>query len=376
MSKGQALSAVLIPALVFQSVVIAGGYGTGRELVEFFLFMGPWAGLLGMVVSAIVWSIVSSATFEFARRFHAYDYRVFFQKLLGRGWFLFEIAYLALTLIVLGVIASSAGNILVETLNIPYQWGVIGISIYICLMVWRGSRAIERALSFWSISLYVVFTAFLIACVANFGSSIKLALAQDTLQSGWFQQGIAYAGYNLGLIPAVLFAVKRCQTQAQAVSAGILAGLFTILPGMGFFVAMCGLYPAILEHTVPSTYMLNLLGSWPLSLAFHFILLGTITDTGTGVIHAINQRIQSAFNAKGLIFPSIARPLVAFACLIVTFGLSQIGLVTLISKGYGTITWAIILIYVVPLLTIGLYKMVRPKYESVGSNLDAVMFEK
>ena len=315
-----------------------------------------------MSVTALVWSLVCSVTFEFARRFHAYNYRDFFRKLLGKGWILFELSYLALTLIVLGVIASSAGSILVETLNISYHWGVIGVSAYICLMVWRGSRAIERALSFWSISLYVVFTAFLLSCVFFFGKEIKLTFSQQTLQPGWIQQGIAYAGYNLGLIPAVLFAVQRCQTQTQAISAGILAGIFTILPGMGFFIAMCGFYPAILNETIPSTYILSVLGSWPLFLAFHLVLLGTITETGTSIIHAINQRIQSAYSAKGRMFPSYARPMVAIVCLLITFALSQWGLSTLIAKGYGSITWVIILVYVIPILTVGIYKMYKPTY--------------
>ena len=37
----------LLPGFVFQSIVIGGGYGTGRELVEFFLKFGPWAGCWG-----------------------------------------------------------------------------------------------------------------------------------------------------------------------------------------------------------------------------------------------------------------------------------------------------------------------------------------
>ena len=37
----------LLPGFVFQSIVIGGGYGTGRELVEFFLKFGPLGGLLG-----------------------------------------------------------------------------------------------------------------------------------------------------------------------------------------------------------------------------------------------------------------------------------------------------------------------------------------
>src|SRR3546814_9756440 len=32
----------LLPGFVFQAAVIAGGYATGRELVEFFLPAGPW----------------------------------------------------------------------------------------------------------------------------------------------------------------------------------------------------------------------------------------------------------------------------------------------------------------------------------------------
>src|SRR5690606_15444890 len=80
----------LLPGFVFQAAVIAGGYATGRELVEFFLPAGPWGGLLGMAVGMLVWSAVLMASFELARVARAYDYRSFFQVLLGRGWFVFE----------------------------------------------------------------------------------------------------------------------------------------------------------------------------------------------------------------------------------------------------------------------------------------------
>lgn len=54
-----------VPGIIFQSVVIAGGYGTGRELVEFFLNFGVVGGFIAMVViSTLVWSVVCAATFE------------------------------------------------------------------------------------------------------------------------------------------------------------------------------------------------------------------------------------------------------------------------------------------------------------------------
>ena len=57
----------LLPGFVFQAAVIAGGYATGRELVEFFLPAGSWGGLLGMMASMVVWSAVLMVSFLLAR---------------------------------------------------------------------------------------------------------------------------------------------------------------------------------------------------------------------------------------------------------------------------------------------------------------------
>ena len=57
----------LMPGLIFQSVVIGGGYGTGRELVEFFILQGPKNGYLGMITAMLVWSLVIAISFELAR---------------------------------------------------------------------------------------------------------------------------------------------------------------------------------------------------------------------------------------------------------------------------------------------------------------------
>jgi len=63
----------LLPGFIFQSAIIAGAYGSGRELAEFFLGHGPVGGLLGMAVTTITFSIVLVVSFEFARRFKLYD---------------------------------------------------------------------------------------------------------------------------------------------------------------------------------------------------------------------------------------------------------------------------------------------------------------
>ena len=66
----------LLPGFVFQSVVIGGGYGTGRELVEFFLKYGPLGGFLGMVcVTTVMWSVTLAVFFECVRVFKSRGFK-------------------------------------------------------------------------------------------------------------------------------------------------------------------------------------------------------------------------------------------------------------------------------------------------------------
>src|SRR5262245_16262940 len=101
----------LLPGFVFQGVTIGGGYATGRELIEFFMPAGPAGGLLGMCAAMAVFSAVLAASFELVRVTRSYDYKAFFQHLLGRFWVLFEIAYVLLLVIVLSVLGAAAGEI-------------------------------------------------------------------------------------------------------------------------------------------------------------------------------------------------------------------------------------------------------------------------
>jgi uncharacterized membrane protein YkvI len=173
-SKPSVFQRYFLPGFVFQSVVIAGGYGTGRELVEFFLSEGPLGGLLAMLlVSTVIWSAVCAASFEFARAFRAYNYRSFFRQLLGWAWPSFEISYFALVLIILAVIAAAAGSILQETFGLHYLIGVIGMMACVGYLVFRGSGTIEKFLAGWSFLLYGVYVVLFVWAFTKFGGDTK-----------------------------------------------------------------------------------------------------------------------------------------------------------------------------------------------------------
>lgn len=352
-------SRVLLPGFVFQSVVIGGGYGTGREIVEFFLKLGPAAGLLAMVVSTLVWSAVCAVSFEFARLYQHYDYRRFFTELLGRGWWLFEVCYVVQLVITLAVIAAAAGGMLRETFAVPYALGVAGIVAAVGWLVFAGSRTIERTLAAWSFLLYGTYVVFFAWSLGRSGGMHTVWAASEASGGGWLVGGLRYAAYNLTAIPAVLFVLRHATSRRDAVSAGVLAGPIGILPGVLFYLAMVPQYPGIVDSAAPAATLLAVLDSRAFTLLFQVVLFGTLIETGTGMIHAVNERIASVFEERGRAMPRGIRPAVASGLLLAAVGLASFGLVALIARGYGTLTWVFLAVFVVPVLTWGVWKIRR-----------------
>ena len=109
----------LLPGFALKAVIIGGGYATGRELAEYFVPAGPWGGLAAMLLATLICTIVAAITFMLARALNAYDYRSFFQQLLGRGWIAFEISYLIFVVLILAAsLLEPAGRILISLVRL------------------------------------------------------------------------------------------------------------------------------------------------------------------------------------------------------------------------------------------------------------------
>lgn len=354
----------LLPGLVFQSVIIGGGYGTGRELVEFFLNYGPAGGLAGMIlVSTVIFSAVAGVTFAFAHMAKTYDYRRFLKRLLGPGWLAYEVCYLIYLLLVLAVIAAAAGQIVMELFGVPYAVGVIGILGAVGLVVLGGSRSVERVLASWSLVLYGFYLVLIVLAFKQFGGQITSAFAEAEFRDGWAFAGVRYAGYNLAIIPAILFVVRHIDSRRTGIIAGIVAGPVAMFPAILLFLALAGQYPLILDRPVPVNYVLEVIGSRYFQLTFQFILFGTLVETGAGLIHAVNERIAGVFREREAEMPPVLRPISAMLLLLIGTGLSTFGIVNLIARGYGIVTYGFLAVFVVPVLTLGVYRVIKGSAE-------------
>jgi uncharacterized membrane protein YkvI len=347
----------LLPGFVFQGVTIGGGYATGRELVEFFMPAGPAGGLLGMAVAMVVFSAVLAASFELVRLTRSYDYKSFFTLLLGRGWVLFEVAYVLLLVIVMAVLAAAAGEIGRNTLGLPPWAGTLALMVAVGALLVRGNALVERSTAAIALALYAAYVALVVWTLTAFGDRVAASFAAPA-GAGWLMGGVTYAGYNLAAAVSVFFCIRHAVTRRDAVLAGVLAGPIAMLPGALLFIALMAFHPDIGAASVPSSHLLTQLGAPWFALLFQLIVFAALISTGVPLLHAINERIAQALAARGRAMPDAWRPLIAGAVMVLSaFGATAVGLVGLIAKGYGALTWAFVLLLVIPVLTVGIWKI-------------------
>ena len=352
----------LLPGFAFKAVVIGGGYATGREIAEFFLPAGPWGGLLAMTLATVIWSVVCVATFLFARAAHALDYRTFFQALLGRFWVSFELTYAFFIVLVLAVFGAAAGEIGRATLGLPPLAGTIALMAGIAGFAAFGNTAVERLFAWVSVLLYGVYAVFLVLALGSFGDRIAAAFANAGPPApGWALGGVSYAGYNIVGAVIILPVTRHLMSSRDAVVAGLAAGPLAMLPAFLFFTCMTAFMPGIAGEVLPSNFLLERLGQPLFHVVFQVMIFAALLESGTGAVHAINERVSTAWAAKRQTpLSARARALLALALLAVCMVIAErVGLVALIAKGYRLLALLLIVIYVLPLLTVGVYRLLQ-----------------
>lgn len=370
MNKRRNWTWYLTPGLVFQSVLIGGGYGTGAEIARYFGSRGLLGGVLALAAAAAGWAALCAVTFEFVRVFRTYDYGSMMRRLLGRAGFLYDLCFYAMLLLVLGVVNATAAAMVHALTGLPPWSGVALLSLGVVLLVLRGTEAIEKALSLWAHVLYAVFLLFLAAVFLRFGDAVAAELRRGEIRPGWLSGGLRYASYNLICVSMILYTLRDLQTRREAVTCGILAGLLGAAPALPLLLAMGCDFPAVLASETPVTAIFQRLDMPWLYLLFEIVLFGTLIETAAGFIKALEDRIERAlFRSCGPgryppagTDPSswtwLARPLITGAVTALGICVSTFGLTELIDKGYGAICYGALLLFALPMLTRGV-RMIR-----------------
>lgn len=372
-SFGKAMSRYVLPGIILQSVLIGGGYATGREIVEYGAKYGAMGWLSGFA-SFIGFSLMAILSFEMVRLFKLYDFKSLLKSLIGPFYRLFDVVYIMLMLIIIAVMSSATGAIVEQMTGLNYWVGVSVITVVVGILNFYGEKIIACFESVGTVLLYIGYISFSALVISQGSGHISqvmntgdISFTPDVTVLSALWTGILYVGYNLVVFPASFFTIKEQTNTRQSVIGGLIAGLLMTIPWFMTYFAIMAFYPdtSVLAAPVPWLVMMTAdkAPSW-LFLFFGLVMGWTLIETATGMIHAMLGRIDKGLADSGR--PAMARSkraVLTIAILAASAVLAKFGIIDLIAKGYNALSYAIIVLLLVPLLTVGLYKIVKRERE-------------
>ncbi len=355
------LPTLLVPGLVIQAVMVGGGYATGRELVEFFLSLGAASGLVGIGITAALFSVSCMISFELARQYRAYDYLTLCRTFLGRFAFLFELGYLAALLLGLAVVSAAAGALLLQLAGLPEQIGSFLFIVTVGAAAALRTQFIEALISAWSVIFYLTYGALFVLVLVKHGDAMGAALlAQPVHLTPAVFSGVSYTSYNIPVVAILIFVARRFETRREALLAGLIAGPLVLLPGIALLLTLASFQDVTLTAELPVSAVLNVLGIPAFAMLVKLIILGALLKTGVGLLHGMNERIARASVDRGTELPPWARSALAIGALaFALYGANRVGLIDLIGRGYRYSAAYFFVVFLAPLLTLGAWRAFR-----------------
>ncbi|MCA8895333.1 MAG: hypothetical protein KDA48_08760, partial [Amphiplicatus sp.] len=282
----------IMPAAVLQSVMVGGGYGTGREVVEFVTSAGPRGGVAAIALIFFIWSVLIALSFELARMMKAYNYRHFIKGLIGPAWVIYEVLAIATLTIVLAVVLSASSQLIFDALKVPKIVSSVGVIIAVAWVMHYGEKLVESLLSVWAglVSGFLILV-FLIVFFRT-GSKIWTPLATVDTMGDWARKGGTFSLYNVALIPVLLYSLTEIKTRSEAFISGVIAAGAGILPAVMMHLMFMSTYPDILSEPLPMYSIISGIGSPVLMTSYFVILLGTILLTAIGALEGVAERVD------------------------------------------------------------------------------------
>ena len=374
---------LVLPAIIAQSMIIGGGYATGREVVEYAGRFGN-RGWLSVAIVTVCFAVVMALSFELARLAGAYDYKTWSRNLVGPLWWLVDLLILSMMMLVIAVMTAAIGEVLQQTVGLPKLLSLAIALVCVGFLSWRGSGFIEKAKTWGSAALYLGYCGFavLVLTAPVEGVGVQAATVWEAAASAPATEGgvlevivaaVLYVAYNVAVVPAVLFCLHRQTRRSETFSSGALAGVAMTVPfALTLACLLRSPQASVMEAEVPWLPMIGAAadgraGGAALWIAIFGLVAGwTLIETAVGSIHALLRRVES--NLDDL--PRRWRPAserltraqkagTAVGVLVAAAGLSTFGIIDLVARGYGTLAWGFIALVVVPLFVVVPYRALR-----------------
>ena len=217
----------------------------------------------------------------------------FFTHLLGRFWWTYEVLYLTLFVLVIGVIGAAVQELMSDQLGLPGRVSMAIVFLLVILITLWGRTMIERLLTFWTGIMFIVFFSYLVTVGVDWSGFSEERVPEPARH--WALSGLMYAGYNIAVLPVLLFTVRGLDCRRESCVSALLTAFAICLPAVLFHLSYVRGLPEILTASLPNYWMINNYGPALLTV-FTIALMGTLVETASGLIHGFVERVEHSRN--------------------------------------------------------------------------------
>lgn len=381
------LKRIVLPAIIFQSVGMGGAFATGREIITYMAKYGS-LGLVSIVSYITALTAFGVVIYTFAYTHKLYDYKSFIKNLLWKGWPVFEILYIMITVLFMASFLSAGGIILNRYTGLPSFVASIIFVFFIAAILYFGRDTIEKVSTVGTLLIYVVFAAMFVIILSqrwdqaiNTITTGNTAYVNDPSIISAARSGLVFSGSSIIVFMPVLFTVDRMESKRDAILSGLLSSVLITAVIALAYLSLMGFYPneSVMGAPVPWTAMLRQSGNTMiisiLTVSYIAVLFLTFIETGVGYIHSMTDRIDDTIKSSSFsLFEDVdelsarQRGLFTIGVIVSALLLSRIGIIALISQGYTMLAYIFLTILVIPLFTIGIYRIYHPSWKQTFWN--------
>ena len=355
---------ILAIAFSYTVAIFGGAFASGREIMQFFGRFGS-PGFWGVVVALVMFAYFGMVALITTRRWQTFDYKSYAirlyreflpEKVASKGYWLFEISYLFLCILILGIITATLAEMFVSEIGIPYGLAITIVAGIILVVVTFGAGII-RAFNFtitWALLLAAVIVMAIAFKPISGDSWSVITSGVGPGGAGWLLSAVLYVSYNLMGVIMITSLAEPLKDRVGALLAGLIGGIGVgVLVLIEYVVAMA-YYPEIVEEALPLWFVCSETGSSLVRFAYDFILTGAILTTGIAVTYPPVKRFKGLLIARlGEQRETMSRFLLTLVLILIGLGLSTFGLIPLVAKGFTTMGWIFTVVFLLPLLIFG-----------------------
>lgn len=218
-------------AMAYMSVVIGGGFASGREVIEFFTGYGAW-GIGGSLVAAFLFAFVGMQIAQISSRMQAKSHNQVLARLFGSTGGALVDYLLIFFLFGVGVIMlAGAGSTFAQQFGWDTLTGSIVMALVVVLTLCLNLKSIIYLIS--AVIPFLLLVILAVMAYAVFNGTFDVA-AQDLHAEqfsvinllgwevpSWFMSGVLYAAFNVGVGFPMLAVIGGMTKSESAAGQGV-----------------------------------------------------------------------------------------------------------------------------------------------------------